>query len=60
MLGGTVFGLLERERGGAACTELASAPLGSPGSEVVEAAFGRSAADVERSWNDYLVELTTG
>ncbi len=60
VLGGTVFGLLEREHGPAACVALASAPLDTPGSEVVEAAFGRSPGAVERSWNDYLAEFTAG
>lgn len=59
VLGGTVFGLLEHERGAAACAGLASAPLGSAGSDMVEAAFGRSPAAVERSWTDYLAEFTT-
>jgi hypothetical protein len=59
VLGGTVFGLLEREQGATACAGLASAPLGSAGPAMVEAAFGRPGADVERSWTDYLAEFTT-
>ena len=60
VLGGTVFGLLERELGATACVSLATAPLGSPGTELVEAAFGRSPSAVERSWTDYLAEFTAG
>jgi len=60
VLGGTVFGLLERERGASACVSLAAAPLGSPGAEMVEGAFGRPPAEVERSWTGYLAELTGG
>ena len=60
VLGGTVFGLLERELGAAACVSLAKAPLGSSGAELVEAAFGRSPGAVERSWIDYLAEFTAG
>ena len=58
VLGGTVFGLLERERGAEACVSLAAAPLGTAGAEVVESAFGRRSAEVERSWTDYLAEFT--
>jgi hypothetical protein len=39
---------------------LAAAPLGSAGAEMVEAAFGRSPVEVERTWTDYLAELTPG
>ena len=60
VLGGTVFSLLERERGAEACAALAAAPLGTGGREVVEAAFGHPAAGVERRWKDYLAEFTAG
>ena len=60
VLGGTVFGLLERELGATACVSLATAPLGSAGAELVEEAFGRSPGAVERSWTDYLAEFTAG
>jgi len=60
VLGGTVFGLLERDHGAAACVRLAAAPLGSPGAEMVKAAFGQPAAGVERRWKDYLAEFTAG
>jgi hypothetical protein len=58
VLGGTVFGLLERERGREACVALAGAPLDSAGPNVVEAAFGRPAAAVQRTWGDYLSGFT--
>jgi len=58
VLGGTVFGLLERERGAEACVSLAGAPLGATGAEMVESAFGRPAPEVQRSWTDYLAEFT--
>lgn len=60
VLGGTVFGLLERERGARACVELAAAPLAAAGTDMVEAAFGRSPAEVWRSWTAYLGEFTAG
>jgi hypothetical protein len=60
VLGGTVFGLLERERGVDACAELAQAPEWSRPGKAIEAAFGRPAASVERSWADYLAGLTSG
>lgn len=60
VLGGSVFGLLERERGRAACVALASAPLGSAGADLVEAAFESPPAAVERLWVGYLAELTSG
>jgi hypothetical protein len=60
LLGGTVFGLLERERGTEACVALASADLGADGADVVEAAFDEPAAGVERRWKDYLSEFTGG
>ena len=58
LLGGTVFSLLESEHGRQACVELAGAPARGSGPELVEAAFGRPAAAVERSWADYLDALT--
>lgn len=60
VLGGTVFAMLQRERGLDACARLARAPE-SPGQrKAIEAAFGRPAASVERSWVDYLASLTGG
>lgn len=59
VLGGTVFGLLEREKGAEACVALAGAPLGSSGEAMVERAFGRPAPEVARRWTDYLAEFTS-
>ena len=58
VLGGTVFGMLERERGREACAELALTPEWSSARKAIESAFGRPAASVERGWVDYLAALT--
>jgi hypothetical protein len=51
LLGGSVFRLLEREAGRAACVELASARLDAAGAEhAIERAFGRERFEVERDW----------
>jgi hypothetical protein len=54
LLGGTVYRLLERERGQSACVGLASHldPVG-PASAIARA-FGRPAVEVERDWRDSL------
>ena len=58
LLGGTVFGLLEREQGAAACVRLASKL--HPGGQLaaIEEAFGASGTEVELEWRRYLTELT--
>jgi len=58
ILGGTVFDLLERERGPDACDVLASrlrrdGPRGS-----LELAFDGRFREIEREWRDYLRKLT--
>jgi hypothetical protein len=58
ILGGTVFDLLERERGPDACDVLASrlrrdGPRGS-----LELAFDARFRDIERTWRDYLRKLS--
>ncbi|MGI8945164.1 MAG: hypothetical protein ACR2GL_02845 [Thermoleophilaceae bacterium] len=58
ILGGSVYGLLDRERGRAACLELARTPASLGGREAIEGAFERPLAAVERSWVDYLASLT--
>ncbi len=58
VLGGTVFGMLEHERGPFACAELARASEGRGARRAIESAFGRPAAAVERAWVDYLAALT--
>ena len=60
VLGGTIFGMLERERGRRACAELARASDRLAPRTAIEAAFGRPAAAVERAWADYLAALTAG
>lgn len=58
VLGGTVFGMLERERGRKACVELAMTPEWAGSQKAIETAFGRPVASVERGWIDYLAALT--
>jgi hypothetical protein len=59
VLGGTVFALLERERGRAAALELACDPQpGDAGRAAVESAFGLPTKTVGRLWADYLAEVT--
>lgn len=50
LLGGTVYRLLERERGQAACVELASRLDAVGPASAIARAFGRPAAEVERDW----------
>jgi len=57
VLGGTVFGMLERERGREACAEMARAPARTGSRQAIESAFGRPVATVERGWVDYLASL---
>ena len=58
VLGGTVFGMLERERGREACAELARTPDWKSSNHAIQSAFGRPVATVERGWVDYLASLT--
>jgi len=60
LLGGTIFALLESERGPDACAELAAADTGHAGRVLVERAFGRPAATIERAWFDYLDSFGAG
>ena len=58
LLGGTLFSLLEEQRGSAAAVELAEATRDDDGPRrAIEWAFGRRAASVERDWRDYLESL---
>lgn len=59
VLGGTVFAMLESERGLEACIDLASAPEHASADKAIERAFGRPVASVERGWTDYLAGLMT-
>jgi hypothetical protein len=57
LLGGTLFGLLEREHGAAACAELACVRDREPDRVALERVFGRPAAAVERAWRAHLDSL---
>jgi len=57
LLGSTVFDLLERERGRHACVELATRRADGDDRQLVELAFGRSAAAVERDWRRALTDF---
>jgi hypothetical protein len=57
LLGGTVFALLEEERGADACVQLAARPPEPGGEAAIESAFGRPVAEVERQWRTRLDEL---
>lgn len=58
VLGGTVFGMLERERGREACADLARTPDWKSSHHAIQSAFGRPVSTVERGWVDYLAALT--
>jgi hypothetical protein len=56
ILGGTIFDLLERERGPDACRLLVSRIRRDGAERAIQIAFGESARDVEREWRRYLRE----
>lgn len=57
LLGGAVFGLLERVAGRGACVELARTPLdGGDGRAILERAFDQPLAGVADDWRDHLEE----
>ncbi len=59
VLGGTVFGMLEREGGYESSAALArSGEWDRPG-RAIESAFGRPAKSVESSWQDYVAAFTS-
>ncbi len=59
VLGGTVFALLERERGVRACLDLIAGASVEPAA-AIEQAFGRPLASVQRTWLDQLESLSAG
>jgi hypothetical protein len=59
LLGGSIFDLLSRERGTAACVRLACYPHTAPPEEVLEAAFEQPLAELRRRWSAHLEELAT-
>jgi hypothetical protein len=58
LLGGTLFAMLEEERGAEAAVELAATRDSVRDRPAIERAFGRPAATVERNWRDYLSSLS--
>jgi hypothetical protein len=58
LLGGTLFELLERDRGSAAAARLATAALERGPRSVLVDAFGSQLASVERDWRSSLDSLT--
>jgi hypothetical protein len=58
LLGGTLFDLLERERGARAAAALATSPLDRGARSVLADAFGRTLAGVERDWRAALDSLS--
>jgi hypothetical protein len=56
ILGGTIFDLLERERGPDACSVLVSRLRREGPQKAIELAFGDHARNVEREWRRYLRE----
>ena len=59
LLGGTLFALLDRERGRDAAAALATTSPKLEAREAIEQAFDRPAVAVERDWRDYLASLTS-
>jgi hypothetical protein len=60
VLGGTIYGLLERGAGPEACVQLASS-LDSAGNRVaIERAFARPLAEVEVTWREYVSAFAAG
>ena len=54
ILGGTIFDLLETERGADACERLALKLLPGGARPTLEAAFDAPAREIEAAWRDYL------
>jgi len=59
LLGGTLFGLLEREQGRRACVQLATGPHDEGAMAALQSAFGRHRSEIEPAWRRYLTELST-
>jgi hypothetical protein len=58
LLGGTVFAMLDEERGADDAVALAATREDVRDRPAIERAFGRPAASVERDWRDYLASLS--
>jgi hypothetical protein len=59
LLGGTLYGLLEREQGRRACVELATQLHPNGATAALEQAFGGHRFEIEAEWRRYLTELAT-
>ena len=59
LLGGSVFGLLEREQGRRACVALATHLHPKGALAALEHAFGAHRFQIEAAWRRYLTELAT-
>jgi hypothetical protein len=57
LLGGTVYRLLEAERGAEACAALAASPLAATAPVLLERTFGRALGAVEHDWLTSLEDL---
>ena len=57
ILGGTIFDLLEVERGPDACEQLALQLLPGGSTPTLEAAFEARIGEIESAWRDYLREI---
>ena len=60
ILGGTIFDLLETERGPDACEQLALKLLPGGPTPTLEAAFEARIGEIEDAWRDYLREMVRG
>lgn len=58
VLGGTVFSLLESQRGQAACVALAVSPDRSSAAAGLQEAFERPLAEIGRDWLDYVAAFS--
>ncbi len=57
ILGGSIFALLERERGAAACDLLVSRLPKSGPESALETAFDASLSDIEAAWRDHVTAV---
>jgi hypothetical protein len=58
LIGGTLFDLLERERGERACVRLATHPAADQRA-ALEEAFGLNMREIEAAWREHLAHLAT-
>jgi hypothetical protein len=60
ILGGTIFDLLENERGPEACERLVDGLLPGGPKVTLEDAFDARFRDIEAAWRDHLREMARG